>query len=258
MVSRDFAPIALGSPDSRSGGAKFLDALSSVFLEPKTIITKGFGEAGKLVAKRRKKIRGGDTALGISTIFEIGAAASIPIAATLGIANPAAAAKIAAGLIPKTIGGKIGAITVGGVLITSKTAREQASKFIADPTKIGREAGILIDKAAKGEETGSVVDALKTAGIIGGTAALVGGAAIVGKKALDKFKTPITKIETPSTVPSSIALPTSVIPTSLQAITEPQPVVAKTAPAVLPKTGQDINIKRINKPQLNVAVAQSI
>jgi len=175
----------------------------------------------------------------------------------LGAANPVIAGKAIISAIPKTIGGKIGLTTAAGILATSQVAREKASSFIQDPTKIGREAGILIDKASKGQETGPVIDAFKTAGIIGGTAAILGTGAIVVKKV--KEISADRAINIPSNVPSSIALPNSYIPTALDPLSD-APVISQTAkePVASLQAPTPVSVKIINKPQINVAVAQSI
>ena len=157
-------------------------------------------------------------------------------------------------LIPKTVPGVVGAVTGAGILTSSPSAREFVGGVIKDPLKLGREAGLLIEKAVAGEDI-PFGEAAKVAGIAGLTVAAVVG----GKKVIEKFKDrkTIDQIPGPSGVPTSIALPTDRVPDVFAPLSE-GPVVEETPEAVVPGAGAtDINIKVINKPQINVAVAQS-
>ena len=236
-------------------GSKILDQISSLLLEPKTVVTKGLGEAGRLVKKRRPEIsRTKDISKALDVVGETLTSTLVAGGLILGAANPAIAGSVAKSLIPKTIGGKIGAITAGGIVTTSGTARKLLGNFLQDPAKIGREAGILIDKAVAGKDTGGVVEALKVAGLIGGGVAATVGA----KKIVDKFFNKTPKVESPQTVNTTIALPTDNVPDVSSPIAD-TPVVAST-PKPIESISQmpDINIKVISKPQVNVAMAQSI
>lgn len=251
----------------RSKIAKGLDILSSVLLEPTTFI-KSPTPAGEKVAARRADVRAGVPGAASSIIAETITSTLIAGAGILGGAQLAAASKAGvlgatltkagAVVIPTTLRGKLLGLTGIGILTTSQAARGFLGGIIQDPTKAGREAGLLIEKALAGEETGGFVDALKKAGIIGGIVAGGAGAIILGKKLLGKGKTADAVLNTPSGVPGSIALPVSVIPDSLAPITE-APVVAEIVKEVIPiPEAPDINIKVINKPQINLAMAQSI
>jgi len=244
-------------------GSKILDVVSSTLLEPTTLITKGPGEAGRLVKKRREEIsRTKDISKALDVVGETLTSTLVAGGLVLGAANPAAAGGVLRGLIPKTIGGKIGATTLGGVLITSPTARKVVGRFAEDPTKIGREGGILLEKSLSGKEKEipGVVEALKVGGILGAGVAAAVGAKKVGEKLFGpRPKTVPTTTEDPTTVPTSIALPSATsVPDSLAPIAD-TPVVASTPkPASEMAQVPDVNVKVVNKPQVNVAIAQSI
>ena len=191
--------------------AKALDVLSSILLEPTTFI-KNPSKAGDLVAARRADItKTKDIGKALDVVGETLTATAIGAAATLGIANPAVAGKLALKALPKTLKGQIGALTGVGILTTSESARNLAGKFFQDPTKIGREAGLIIDKALTKKDVGTVAEAFQKAGIIGAVVAGGVGAIALGKKFLgggDADKA----INVPGQVPSSVALPVSPIP----------------------------------------------
>lgn len=246
----------------KKSGAKALDIISSTLLEPVTLITKGPNKAAELVKKRREEIKATkDLSKAFDVAGEAATSASIAAAATLGIANPSAALGVLKGLVPSTLGGKVAGITGAGILISSAKGREIAARFAQDPTKIGREAGILIDKAAKGEDVGGVVNALKTAGLIGAGVAATAGATKVVKSILNKKKgkTADAAINRPQQVPTSVVTQASPIPDPLDPISDTPVVSSPQEPTVQPMAeAPDINIKVINKPQINVAQAQSI
>ena len=237
--------------------AKALDVTSAILLEPTTFI-KNPSKAGDIVRDRREDIRKtGDLSKALDVVGETLTATAIGAGLILGASNPAVAGRLALKALPKTLKGQIGAVTAGGILITSETARKFTGKFIQDPTKIGREAGLLIDKVTSKEGSdSSIMDALKSAGLIG--AGVVAGGLVVKKLFGKNDKTADAVVNSPGQVPSSVALPVSPIPTSTQAVTS-EPVVKKlevdTPPIV---STPDINVKVINKPQVNVAVAQSL
>jgi len=246
-------PIGLTPKTStRNGGviSKGLDILSSILLEPTTFI-KDPVKAGKLVSDRRAKIRKGEKGEFTKVIAETITSTALAAGAILGggtVAGRAAVARFAPKLIPKTVKGGLLTSTAGGILLTSPTARRLVSGTIQDPTKTGREAGELIERIANKEDTGSFKDIVKKAGVAGGAIALGAGAIGVGKALIGD--------KSPSDVPSSLALPSTPIPNALTPITD-EPVVATAAkPAVVPKPS--VNVKVINKPQINLAVAQSL
>ena len=261
-----FSPISLGgSPSRQNAGSKALDILSSVLLEPVTLVTKGPSAAGKLVKTRREEIEHtGSVSKAAGVVFETLTAATVGAALVGAAAAPATAAgigfNVGARLLPKTLLGGVGAATGAGILITSSAARSKVADIAQDPTKIGREAGLLIDKAVGGKDVGGLGDAVKTAGLVGagvvGTVAVLKGVdkvkdIFLGDKVADKV------INSPSDVPTALALPSDSVPDALAPITD-TPVVETTPKPVDTSPAQAINIKVINKPQVNVAMAQSI
>ena len=242
----------------RGVGAKVLDVVAATLLEPKTFITKGPLAAGRVVAGRRVDIsQTKDISKALDVVGEAITSTVIAGAVVLGAANPAAAAKLLSKAIPVTLKGKFAALTVGGILITSKSARDLVFGIVQDPTKFGREAGLLVDKAVAGEDVGGIKEALKTAGFIGAGVAVVAGGAVLVKKLLGgrSTKVPDTAINTPSQVTSSIALPTTPIPDALTPLSEVPVILETPTPEPSGMPGAEINIKVINKPQINVAVA---
>lgn len=256
--------IVLNMPKSRKITApepvsKFLDVIAAPFLEPTTFIKNPLKARDKVAQRRQDIEKTGDISKVLDVVGETTTSTLIASGAILGVANPAAAAGFAKSLIPTTLKGKLAGITGLGILTTSEKAREVFGKFIQDPTKVGREAGLLIDKAAAGEDVGEVSDAFKTAGLVGAGVAAAVGLGKAAEKLKDKFFSgkPEKAINTPTDVPSSIALPGSEIPNALSPISD-KPVVAET-PKSAPETSQTpVNVKVINKPQINVAMAQSI
>lgn len=241
---------------------KVLDIVSSILLEPTTFIKSPTQAAFKVEARRKEIRKTGDVGKALDVVGETLTAAGIGAAGILAAGSPAAAGGIALKALPKTLKGQITAFTAGGILVTSKQARKLAGKFIQDPTKIGREAGLLIDKALSGKDVGGVGEALKKAGIVGAIVAGGVGAVALTKKIFggkgESTKTPDQAINTPSQVPGSIALPISVIPDALTPIVE-APVIAETPKVdAVGAPSAEINVKVINKPQINVAVAQSL
>jgi hypothetical protein len=260
--------IQLGKKKNISGlkdiGAGVLDLLGSAYLEPTTLI-KNPAAALKKVRERRQTIanpRNDPKEEGFKVIGETITATAYGAAATLGIANPAAAGRAILGILPKSPRAVLGTLTGVGILTTSETARKLAANALQDPTRVGREAGLLIDQAVKnkGLNLPSVSDAVKTAGIIG--AGVVGTAAAynLGKKAYSYFftnKSPSNTVipVTPSGITSSVMGQTSPI-TSFNTSGEP---AIRSVEQVAPQAQvQPINIKINNKPKINVAVAQSL
>jgi len=149
--------------------AKGLDILSGILLEPTTFI-KSPSKAGELVAARRETIKSGDKSAAFDVIAETLTATAIAGGAILGAgtaAGRAAALKVGAKLAPTTIPKALGAATVGGILISSQSARKVVGQVIEDPTKVGRRAGEVIDTVVRGGDV-DIIDAFKTAGLIGG------------------------------------------------------------------------------------------
>lgn len=263
MAIHELPMINLGSaPKSQNVGSKSLDILSSLMLEPVTVITKGPAAAGQLVKARREEIsRTKDIGKALDVVGETLTSTLIAGGLVLGASAPATAGQLLKGALPSSLKGYLATSTGLGILATSKQARDFVGKILQDPTKLGREAGLLIDKAFEGKDMGGVSDALRKAGLLG--AGVVGGAAAYsGFQALmDKItanKPADTVINTPSQVPSSLALPSDAIPNALSPISS-APVIASPVPEAIPTaTVPDINVKVINKPQINVAVAQSI
>lgn len=201
-----------GQLPKQASGERFLDTLSATLLEPTTFI-KSPSKAADLVKERRKKIIAGDKSAFYDVIGETLTATGYGVAGTLALGTAgggAVATNIAKALIPNTLRKVAVTSTIGGILATSQVARNKALQILQDPTKIGRESGLLIDKAVAGESLGGVTDALKKAGIIGG--AIVGGAGLVaGAKAL-KDKITNLRAKSPSQVPTSNALPNTLSP----------------------------------------------
>lgn len=232
-------------------------------LEPTTLITKGPKAAISKVRERRVDIAKTHSASkALDVVGETLTATAGYGALTLGAAYPAAAGRAALAILPKSPKAILGTITAAGVLTTSHTAREYASKVLQDPTKLGREAGLLIDKAKAGEDVGGISNALKTAGLIG--AGVVSGAGLIAAgKAAKGYIT--NKFFGGTADKAADAMPTSVLSYSSGAIptaftpSSNEPVVASPAAEKSPTTEPPpVNVKVINKPQINVAVAQSL
>ena len=231
-----------------------LDIVSSILLEPTTFI-KSPTKAGQKVKERREKIRAGDKKEAVGVIAETLTATGIAAAAVLGAGTAAGrgvVAKVAPKLLPTTIKKGVVTATGAGILFTSPTARKIAGKFIEDPTKVGREAGEVIEKVKKGEETGKFTDVLKTAGVVGGAAALVGGGIALAKKLKGDPK-PASPSDTPQSTLPSAALPTGVIPTQAVATPTSQPVVtpSKEPSTQVPSVNVTNNIKINNRSSAN-------
>jgi len=250
--------IVLGGSPRRGRIERGLNVLSSLLLEPKTLLTKGISAAESKVARRRERVRRGDRTEAFNIIGETLTATALGAGALLGgatVPGRLAVRRFAPKLIPKTVKGKIFAVTGVGALVTSPTARRFVSETIQDPTRAGREVGRLIEKGVAGEALPGFLDVLKTAGIVGVGVAGIAGAVGLVKKLKDRE---VPGGATPSDVPPSIALPTAAIPGVFAPMAE-GPVVAEAPQTDLPPTEvPDINVKVINKPQINVAVAQSL
>lgn len=247
--------------------ATALDVVSGILLEPTTFIKSPLAAGRKVKARREEISKTGDVSKAFDVVGETLTAATFFTGIGAAARAPRAALVAAKKAIPKTPLGKFAGLSAGGILATSKTAR----KFAEDPTKIGREAGLLIEKSGKGEKLPGVLDALKIGGLVG--AAVVAGAGV--KKGLEKIftKTPDAAVNIPSQVPTSIALPPSPVPIVLAspigltgapgapgAPAVAEPVIAETPKPseTSPPGATEINVKVVNKPHINLAVAQSI
>lgn len=237
MAVHTLPTINLGSrAPAYTPAAKTLDIVSGILLEPTTFI-KNPSEAGRKVRRRREKIISGDKSAAYDVIGETLTATALLGGGVLGVgtaAGRAAALKLAPKLAPTSIRGALGTATVGGVLITSKTARDYASRVIQDPTKLGREAGVLLDKAVEGKDVGGIPTALKNAGLLGAGVVAGAGAIALGKAAVSKVKglvSPKQKSST-ETLPTSLMIPT--YSQSTGSITSSEPVISTT------KTAEDM------------------
>jgi hypothetical protein len=232
-------------------------------LEPTTLITKGPKAAIQKVRERRLDIeKTMDTSKALDVVGETLTATAGYAALTLGAAAPAAAGRAALSVLPKTPKAILGTVTGAGILTTSKTARNYVTKVLQDPTKLGREAGLLIDKAATGKDVGGVVDSLKTAGLIGAGIAATVGAQKLYTGIKDKISQKSVSVLSPSEVPvASVVTPTTLSAGTVPVATETSAVdnvIEKAVSDVQPVQAPDVNVKVINKPQINVAVAQSL
>lgn len=227
-----------------------LNQISSILLEPTTVFKEGFGVAGRKVQARREKIRLGDRKEAVSVIAETLTATALVGAGILAIGSPLVAGRLIVKALPTTLKGQLGLVTGTGILLSSKVVRKKAGQFIQDPTKVGREAGELIDKVVAGEDTGDIGDVFKTAGLVGAGVGIVGAGILLGKKLKDRKKD--IKVVDPSDVPSSNALPISPIPDANSPLST-DPVVALPPETRSPT---EINVRVVNRPQINIAVAQ--
>ena len=232
-----------------------LDVLSSVLLEPTTFI-KSPTAAGAKVRKRRADIRSRKKGAAGKVIGEILTSTALAAGAILGagtLAGRAVVAKVAPKLIPRTLGGAATAATGAGILLVSPTARKAVAGVIEDPTEVGRQAGRVIESAAKGEDVGAIGDVLKTAGIVGG--AVAGGVAI--SKGVGFIKSKIKPAETaksPTSTPTSAALPTSnLVPTQAIVSSDTEPVIAVRKAELTPSPSVTVNnnIKINNRSSAN-------
>lgn len=201
--------------DTRGFFEKALDITSSILLEPTTFF-RSPSQAGKIVAGRRADVRSGVKGSATAIVAETLTATAIASGLLLGGATAggrAVAGQILAKAAPTTVPKIITGATVGGILLTSKKARNVAGTFVDDPTKLGREAGAILEKAVAGKDVGTLSGALKTAGVAG--LAIAGGAAVVG--AVKKLKTApkeIGKSPSDAVVPTSKAIPSNTVPLS--------------------------------------------
>lgn len=186
------------SADTRGLGAKTLDVISSTLLEPTTFI-RSPSRAGRLVAERRARTFTLSTAVG--TVSETLVAAGALAGGITGVFTSGGrivAARVLPKLIPRTPKSILLTATGTGILVTSETARRFVARTIEDPTRAGREAGILGERLAKGQDVGGFKEGLKKAGLIGaglvGTGLLIAGA----KKLLTRKKTPVAAPLQPS------------------------------------------------------------
>jgi len=234
---------------------KGLNILSSTLLEPTTLLTKGFGAAERKVAKRRADItRTKDISKALDVVGETLTSTALIAGAVLGggtVAGRALVAKVAPKLIPKTPKSILLTATGTGILTTSKSARKFVGGILQDPTKTGREAGLLLDRTLAGkEDDSSFVDIAKKAGVAGVVIAGVAGGLGLASKFKNRDKTPDGISRSPTSIIGGL------VPTPLSELS-PDPVIAKKEkPALV--SAPAVNIKINNKPQVNVAVAQSL
>ena len=210
-----FLGSAPSKKDTRGFFAKGLDILSSVLLEPTTFFRDPV-KAGRKVQKRRADVRSGVKGSATAIVAETLTATAIATGLLLGgatVGGRAVAGKILTRIAPTTIPKVIGTATVGGILLTSKTARKAAATIIDDPTKLGREAGALLEKAVAGEEVGTLGGALKTAGVVGLGIAGVAGAIGLAKKFKGDPKSVGLSPSDPQ-VPTSGIIPSNFVPTA--------------------------------------------
>lgn len=238
-----------------------LDLISSTLLEPTTLVTKGPRAAISKVRERRLDIaRTKDIGKALNVAGEAVTSAGLAAGVVLGAAYPAAAKTALVTALPKTPKGILATVTGAGILTTSKTARKYVGNVLQDPTKLGREAGLLIDKAAgQNKSLPSVGDALKKAGLIG-AGVVTGATALKAGKALYNKLTTKTADKVADVMPSAVgAYSLGSVPTAFSPTTS-EPVVSSPAkePAASSPQAPPVNVKVINKPQVNVAVAQSL
>lgn len=238
----------------QSAPQKALDLAASTLLEPKTLLTKGAGAAIDKVRNRRLTGRPSDV------IGETLTATALYGGAIMAAANPVGAfgvAKSAAKFVaPKSVRGALGYATGLGILSTSKTARDYVMGHLSDPTKTGRQLGRFLDTAVdkskeKAKDTNNKWrDFLIPAGVGAGA---LGTSILAGKALKNKLSTYFVQDNLPSvgmgTNPNSGYIPSSNEPVikTAEALQE-----SKLTPAPV------VNVKINNKPQINVAVAQSI
>ena len=225
--------------DSRNIGAKALDILSSTLLEPTTFI-RNPAAAGRLVAERRAEIRRTkDIQLAFDVVGETLTSTAIAGAAVLGAANPAIARSLFLKVLPRTPKSIAATFTAGGLILGSPTLRSFVSSAIEDPTRLGRRGGELFEKALKGEDVGGFKEALKKAGIIGGGIAAVVGVGALAKKLFGgksgKSLPAVAGGGAPQSVPTSIALPSSPVPSPLVTGQKQEEVITKEEPKLVDK-----------------------
>jgi len=254
---------------SRSRGAKGLDALSAVLLEPTTILKEGFAAGGVKVAERRERIRQGDKVEAFKVVGETITAATLAGAGVLGVAAPAAAGRVLLSVLPRTLKGQLITSTVIGGAVISPTIRGALGRVIENPFAGGIIIGDILEKSIAKEETTPFLDALKTGGLLaGGAAAIAAGVAgtrkiksVLASRRSEKTAE-AAAMATPFSTPSSVALPVANIPTPTELPVSTEPVIAKekgeTVPSI-PSPDITVNVKNrvMNKPQINVAIANA-
>lgn len=203
------------SNDTRGFFEKALDITSSILLEPTTFVTNP-AKAGRLVRDRRKATQL-DPSLGVGTIAETLTATAV--AGSL-IVNPIGTLRFIA---PKTVKGAL-ATTFGiGLVASSKTARDFVLGVVDDPTKFGRETGKVVESVVAGEDTGDIIDTLKTAGVVGAGVAVVGTGLALANKFRSNGKSPSDAV-----VSTAQAIPSNIVPTATETISSgADPVIAK-------------------------------
>ena len=190
------------------------------------------------------------TPIGTITPLKTIAAGAGVGALALGAAAPAVAGRVLLGgakaVIPKTLGGKITAVTIGAAATTSPTLRNILKKK-ANPVSAGRTLGTFIETdvvpKVKGKSDKPITDVIKkgaaAAGIAGAAAAAAGGVikAIESKKEKPKVMTNAAK-QIPATAPETS--------TPLSAVQKA--TTAPAMPAAFP------TIKVLNKPSINIKI----
>jgi len=229
--------------DTRGLGAKTLDIISSTLLEPTTFI-RSPSRAGRLVAERRARTTTLSQAVG--TTSEALVTAGFLTGGLLGTVTAggrAVAARTLPRLVPRTVKGGLGATLAGGILVTSPGARRLVGRSIEDPTRAGREAGLLIEKLRTGEDVGGFKEGLKKAGLIGaglvGTGLLIAGA----KKVFGRDK------KAPVIAPLAAAQPISNLGTAPTAATTGLATQAPTEQVITPTASEE---KEISAPPITV------
>ena len=240
----------------RRTSERILETIAAGFTEPTTFL-KSPTSAIEKVRARKRRIKAGDMKELQKVNREILTKGVTGVGTAL-LGGTAVGRKVVGAVVPKLIPttpvGILGATTGAGILLTSKRSRQAVGEFTRDPLRFGAETGEIIEKAVEGKELPGVKEALLGAGIVG--AGIVGG--VAAKKGAEKLFSKEPKVLTPSQVQSSIALPSDGIPDALTPISD-APVVATTPePKPTPASVPAVNVKVINKPQVNVANAQSI
>jgi len=193
------------------------------------------------------------------------------LGATLGaVSFPAATGRLVVSAIPKSIGGKLLALTGLSALTTSPKLRELFVRKL-NPISSGRELGRIVEDPSKlfpkDTSTRGIKEKIfgigKTAGIIGGVAAAGVGAAILGRKAVGKVRSLLPsgqKVPPTGTIqqfPTSALTGAAVLPaisTGAQPLGAVQKPVAAEPPISKPPTAAIPSIKITNKPQNNINI----